>query len=90
MSDEYFLDYDGAENAASRFGRRSVDLAGAAGQVLPQGVPGSQALTAVANLERAFSGRMYAYSDELSVLSDLVSEVVAVTNDVDVNLSLAP
>lgn len=91
MATEYFLDYEGADRAASRFGRRATDLMGASATVLPPELClGDSALEQAAELTRAFSGRMLAYGDELSVLSGLVKDVVTITNDVDVDLTIAP
>jgi len=91
MGNEYFLNYEGADRAATRFGRRATDLMGASATVLPPELcMADNALEQAAELVRAFSGRMLAYGDELSVLSGLVKDVVKVTNDVEVDLTLAP
>lgn len=96
MADEYFLDYEGADSASVRFGNRATDLAGGASEVMPEftwadlPVMFNAALTTAGTLERAFSGRMFAYSDQLRAMSKHVDGAVRVTNDVDVDLTLAP
>lgn len=86
---DYFLDYEGSLNARSQFHSRSMDLAGAASTILPTAEAADVALHAADDLISAFSGRLFAYGDELSMLSQLVSDVVTVTNQVDVDLSAA-
>lgn len=90
MADEYYLDYQGADSAARRFQRRATDLSGAASGLLPVACLADEALDEAATVLRAFSGRLFAYSDELSMLSTLVDGAVRVTNQVDVDLTLAP
>lgn len=86
---DYFLDYEGSLNAKAQFHRRSMDLAGASSTILPQATVADQALETANDVIRAFAGRLLAYGDELSILSTLVSDVVKVTNQVDVDLSAA-
>ena len=86
---DFFLDYEGSLNAKAQFHRRSMDLAGAAGAILPAGRGADPALNTAADLLSAFSGRLFAYGDELSMLSQLVQDVVTVTNQVDVDLAAA-
>lgn len=81
---EYFLDYEGAHNAKAQFKARSVDLSGAAHDVEPAGLTTGQVTVLAEQLMIACAGRMYAYSDELSMLTQLVEDVVQVTNQVDV------
>lgn len=96
VADKYFLDYEGADTAKSRFSHRAVDLAGGAGEVMPSfefrdlGLLFNTAIVAADTLQRAFSGRMFAYSDEFTVMSEHVGGAVQVTNDVEVDLTLAP
>ncbi len=63
-----------------------MDLAGASATILPQACVADQALATADDLISAFAGRLLAYGDELSML---VSDVVKVTNQTDVDLSAA-
>lgn len=96
MADEYFMNYEGADSARSRFSHRAVDLAGGAAEVMPSFefrdmfLVFNSALSAADTLQRAFAGRMFAYSDQLTVMSEHVDGAVRVTNDVEVDLTLAP
>lgn len=93
---EYFMDYEGTDSAKSRFSARATDLAGGAGEVMPSFdfrdllLVFNSALNAADTLQRAFAGRMFAYSDQFTVMSEHVAGAVEVTNDVDVDLTLAP
>lgn len=97
MADEFFLDYEGAGNAASRFASRAEELeaaatSGAKGSVTgmqgPMGAATAPVQSAADDLLMALAGRLRAYSVELHALADLVDETVVVANQIDVEYTL--
>lgn len=88
MGNDFYLDYEGAGSASSRFARRSRDLSGAAGQLTGASTCGVERISAlVDDILEASTGRMYGYSDELSVLARLVDDTIEVYNQLDVTYS---
>lgn len=97
MSD-FYLDYAGAGNAAARFGSRATELetaasSGAKGAMVPlactMGEPMTPMVPPAANdLLLAASGRLRAYSTELTAMKDLINDTVTVTNEIDVAYTL--
>ena len=83
MADRFYLDNEGAGNAAQRFSRRAADLSGAAGVLAPRDSASGEVADLVDAVVLAATGRMYAFSDELSMLAQLVDTTIEVFNDLD-------
>lgn len=91
MSDQtFFLDYEGMHAAHSRLHSRASDLSGAAAQVAAASTCSPEVVSAlIDDLRDAAAGRMYAYSDSLSMLAQLVDDAVTVFNQYDAELAAA-
>lgn len=97
MADEFYLDYDGAGQASSRFGNRATELeeaavTGAKGSVTgmqgPMGAGPAPVASAADDLLIALSGRLRAYGVELHALAELIDDTIVVTNEIDVEYTL--
>lgn len=88
MPGSYYLDHKGAGAAARRFGNRARDLSGAATDLTGASTcDPSEVGTTVDAVIAAATGRMFAFSDELDMLSRLVDTTVQVYNQLDVAYS---
>lgn len=84
----FYLDNQGAGIASTRFSRRANDLSGAATDLQRTDCSGAQVAQMIEAVVAAGTGRLYAFSDELSMLAQLVDETIVVFNELDVEFTL--
>ena len=88
MATNFYLDNSGAGLAARRFGDRAHALSGAAAGLVGCSTCSVEPVSAlIDDVISAATGRMYAVSDELSMLAELVEDTVTVYNELDVAYS---
>jgi hypothetical protein len=90
VGDSFYLDYQGAGAASLRLENRARDLSGASADLSGASVCNMGPVsTMVDEVVAAATGRMFAFSDELDILSKLVDSTVTVYNQLDVTYSKA-
>ncbi|MEP7089421.1 MAG: hypothetical protein ABI776_04870 [Nocardioidaceae bacterium] len=88
MGTDFYLDNAGAGAAAGRFSGRADALSGAASSLVGSSTCSSEPVSSlVDDVIAAATGRMYAVSDELSMLAQLVDDTITVYNELDVTYS---
>jgi len=88
VSDRFFLDNTGAGNAATRFGRRAADFSGAAEELQATQCRAGEVAGLVDSLMTVVQGRLYAFSDEMSIMAALVDDTVTTFNQLDVEYTI--
>jgi hypothetical protein len=97
VAGEFYIDYQGSYEAATRFRLKAADLDLAASEGAEGAVTGSQGpmgaatapvQSAADDILVALGGRLRVFSAELSALSTLVKDTIKVTNDIDVEYQL--
>jgi hypothetical protein len=88
VATDFYLDNQGAGAAGRRFADRADALSGAATDLVGASTCSTeQVSTLVDDVIEAATGRMYAISDELSMLAELVYDTITVYNELDVTYS---
>ena len=88
MATNFYLDNQGAGLAGRRFRRRGTALSGAATALVGSSTCSAEPVSALIDgVISAATGRMYAVSDELSMLAGLVQDTITVYNELDVAYS---
>jgi phage-related minor tail protein len=88
MSTDFYLDHQGAGVASGRFDDRADALSGAATALVGASTCSTEQVSAlVDDVIEAATGRMYAISDELSMLAKMVDDTIRVYNELDVTYS---